>query len=158
MKKLLNFLLLSGISLGVLGMVGCDSGQTKAAKEPRWDVQVCDRCKMILSDKYFSAQLTDKKENKRYYFDDLGCALNWITENNKTLSNLEIYATDAKNGSWLNLKDADIIKGFVTPMSYGIGVLEKGSVKEKDREKLSLEQAILEVTTIKEEKQKAKMH
>ena len=46
------------LSLFISSLLLCSCGKeiTLSAEAPKWDVQTCDRCKMLVSDKKFSAQ------------------------------------------------------------------------------------------------------
>ena len=65
------------LSLFISSLLLCSCGKeiTLSAEAPKWDVQTCDRCKMLVSDKKFSAQVVNPTDGKHFFFDDLGCAL-----------------------------------------------------------------------------------
>ena len=42
-----------------------------------WDRQSCARCAMAISDRRYAAQLV-KADGKAYFFDDIGCALQFL--------------------------------------------------------------------------------
>ena len=68
------------LSLFISSLLLCSCGKeiTLSAEAPKWDVQTCDRCKMLVSDKKFSAQVVNPTDGKHFFFDDLGCALMWL--------------------------------------------------------------------------------
>lgn len=143
-----------------LALCSCSKEVNLNAQSPKWDIQTCDRCKMLLSDKKFSAQVVNPSDGKHYFFDDLGCALLWLEGNEaKAWSDKAIiYATDPANGKWLNVKENQIVSGYVTPMAYGLGVLPKGAKIECGKTALSFEQALEQVDAIKKQKAASKMH
>ena len=140
MKNCLKFILLM---VFVAGSLSCQKKVDTTAADPVWDRQICDQCKMILSNRNFATQIINLETGKRLYFDDLGCALRYLATNKQTLSSdkIVIYATDAQTGKWLDLKDSHIVQGFVTPMSSSLGVLSTDKNLPKDKKKISFEDA-----------------
>lgn len=82
MKKLVNSVLLTLI---ISVTAGCSQEPNLSAVDPKWDRDVCERCKMLLSDKNFSSEVINPTDGKHYFFDDLGCALNWLSEEKKQI-------------------------------------------------------------------------
>lgn len=102
---------------------GCSGKIDTSAVDPKWDRDVCEHCKMLVSDKHFTAQLINSATGKRYYFDDLGCLFSWLAQQKPDIAaKAVIYATDAKSGQWVDINKAVIAEPFVTPMSFGYGV------------------------------------
>ncbi|MFW2516820.1 hypothetical protein ACN5PD_10865, partial [Aliarcobacter butzleri] len=62
MKKF-SFLLLM-----VLGMlfIACESQIDKTPREVKFDREVCERCKMIISDRNYATQVVNPNNGKRY--------------------------------------------------------------------------------------------
>jgi hypothetical protein len=106
-------------------LTSCSEPQT-GAKEIKWDRVACERCRMVLSDRKFSAQIRGGKYNKVFAFDDIGCALLWLdTQTWKNEPNVEIWVNDYKTGEWINAKTAFYTKDITTPMDYGLGAMKK---------------------------------
>ncbi len=83
-----------------------------------WDRVACERCKMALSDHRYSAQVIDDK-GKSYYFDDIGCAILWLT-GQSWKNKSRIWVNDFKTTEWIEAKKANWIYGDPkTPMGYG---------------------------------------
>lgn len=117
--KLLMFVLFS------LLFVACNSQIDTKPKDIKFDREVCERCKMIISDRNYAVQVINKNDGKRYYFDDIGCSILWFQENGLTWENdAIIYVTDAKNGEWLDAKKAYWTFGAVTPMNFGFSAFK----------------------------------
>lgn len=112
----------------VLGLffTACDSQIDTTAKEVKFDREICERCKMIISDRNYAVQIINSNDGKRYYHDDIGCAVLWFKEN---AINWEkeaiIYVTDAKTGKWLDVKKAFWTFGATTPMDFGFSAYEQ---------------------------------
>ncbi len=127
---------------GAAWLAGCgekDPGHGPA--KIHWDRDTCVRCNMIISDRKYAAQIRggDAGTGKRkvYKFDDIGCALFWLKEQDipwADAADTEIWVTDYKTGDWLDARSAHYITGKTTPMLYGFGALREpvaGSVDFK---------------------------
>lgn len=91
----------------------------------KWDRVVCERCRMVLSDRHHSAQVRERTPDGRsrvYPFDDLGCALIWLEER-RTRDDpaTEIWVNDWRTGDWIDARTASYVPNQVTPMEYGLG-------------------------------------
>jgi nitrous oxide reductase accessory protein NosL len=110
--------------LGVLALlISCSSNDTGPV-EVKWDRDSCERCRMVLSDRHFAAQVRGGPKNKAYLFDDLGCAVHWLKkqpwgEDETT----QIWVTDYRNGNWLNARTAYYVGGQITPMDFDFGAV-----------------------------------
>ena len=69
-----------------------------------------------------------------------------------------IYATDPRNGTWLNIKDNELVSGYVTPMAYGIAVLPKGTKPGAGKKVLTFQEALSEIEDVSKQKAAMKMH
>jgi len=118
--------------LFALFFIGCDSKIELIPKDLKWDREVCERCKMIISERKFGVQIVNQLDGKRYYFDDIGCAVLWFDESKIPWeSNATIFVNDAKSGEWLDAKTAFWIYGEKTPMDFGYSAYkEEQSGKE----------------------------
>jgi len=117
--KTLILLLFTG-----LVMSGCGDPGTGPV-DVHWDRDICERCRMILSDQKHAAQIRylDAGERSRVrMFDDIGCAVIWLEDQPwRDASTTEIWTTDHQNGEWIDARSAYYVKGELTPMEYGIG-------------------------------------
>ena len=101
----------------VLG--GCGDASENGPAEIKWDRDVCERCRMLISDRHFAAQLRDG-EGKVHKFDDFGDLMGWVKEQNFNIFAYPTYVTDAETGEWLDAKEARYTKGHITPMGFGV--------------------------------------
>lgn len=102
------------------------SEQNTGPANIKWDRDSCERCRMMLSDRQFSAQIRvfpkDKKRSQVKPFDDIGCATLWLeTTEYKDDPKTEIWVRHYKSDAWIDAKTAWYVKGLVTPMAYGLG-------------------------------------
>ena len=118
--------LILSIALLLLLLSGCSGDPGTGPKEPRWDRDACERCRMVLSDRHFSAQIRylpeGKKRTKVLWFDDIGCAALWLEDKPwKDASKTEIWVTDHRSGEWIDARKATYVRDKITPMAYGLG-------------------------------------
>ncbi|MBT3238320.1 MAG: protein NosL [Rhodospirillaceae bacterium] len=118
------------VAIAVLVAVGIwMSGLLKPAKGPEnvhWDRDVCELCRMMVSDAGFAAEVRGGSKNKLYKFDDIGCAINWLNEQSwADAPETEIWIADDKSSRdqliWLDARAVHYTTGKITPMNYGLG-------------------------------------
>ena len=125
MNLVRSFLL--GILL-LLGLNGCNSKPTDkmALHEVHWDRDMCERCKMVTSDRHHSVQIINPQTGRAYMFDDIGCALLWFDEEHiEWRDQAKIWITDSKSGKWIDARSAFYDSESITPMAYGLAAHEK---------------------------------
>ena len=136
-----------------LSLSACSDRESLSPKDPAWDRDVCHRCQMMISERNYSAQVINPAKGEHYFFDDLGCALNWLQETKPVWKNEAlIYANDARSGKWVDVRQGIIAVQFVTPMSYGMGVFSKDTKMPADKTVLTFEQAIERAVSVKHSK------
>ncbi|WP_456393824.1 nitrous oxide reductase accessory protein NosL [Nitratifractor sp.] len=115
------FFILSALGM-LLGFVGCGQSRERGGVEAiHWDRDMCERCKMVVSERKYAAEVVNPKTNKVYKFDDLGCATLWLKEEKiPWAKEARIWVTDAKTGAWLDARKALYTDDSITPMAYGI--------------------------------------
>lgn len=127
MATIPRFLLAILMVANALHLSTCSQKEETGPGEVRWDRMVCERCRMALSDHYYSAQVrggVEEKRTKLYYFDDLGCAVIWLDKQTwKASSRTEVWVNDHLSGEWLNADSASYVKGKITPMDFGLGAI-----------------------------------
>ncbi len=102
------------------GLGGCEKKSGDGVAKMHWDRDMCERCKMAISDRKFAVQVVDPKTNKHYKFDDIGCAVLWFKEEHIPWeSTAKIWITDAKTGEWIDARRAVYATGAITPMGFG---------------------------------------
>ena len=120
------FLLMAGFS-------GCEKKQISTElQEVHWDRDMCERCKMVTSDRHHTVQVINPKTGKAYMFDDIGCALLWFDEEQIPWKDqAKVWITDVDSGKWIDARSAFYDAGNVTPMAYGFAAhMKKENIKE----------------------------
>ncbi|MFV0481168.1 MAG: hypothetical protein ACK5LP_04215 [Campylobacteraceae bacterium] len=88
--------------------------RVKFGKEP------CKRCGMPITAKNFVVQVINPSDNKRYNFDDIGCAISWFDEQKISWKDKAvIFVADVNTSEWLHANEAYFTFGANTPMHYG---------------------------------------
>ncbi len=105
----------------ILGLGGCGKKESPTGvAKMHWDRDMCERCKMAISERKFAVQVVDPESKKHYKFDDIGCALLWMEEEKIPWKDRAIiWITDAKTGKWIDAKKAKYTDDSITPMAYG---------------------------------------
>jgi nitrous oxide reductase accessory protein NosL len=117
----MNVVKLLFISLLLLGINGCEKKKiTTALHEVHWDRDMCERCKMVTSDRHHAVQVINPKDGKSYMFDDIGCALLWFDDEKiQWKDEAKIWITDVDTKEWIDARTAYYDADNITPMAYG---------------------------------------
>lgn len=110
----------------LLLLVACSGDSGTGPKEVKWDRDACERCRMVLSDRFHAAQIryfpAEKKRSVVAFFDDIGCAVLWLADKSwERDQQTEIWVADHRTGEWIDARSATYVKGNLTPMEYGLG-------------------------------------
>ena len=113
--------------------MGCEKQKiTTELHEVHWDRDMCERCKMVTSDRQYAVQVINPQNAKAYMFDDIGCALLWFNDENiRWKKQAKIWITDVDTKKWIDARKAYYDAGNMTPMAYGFAAyVDKGRIKE----------------------------
>ena len=123
MKYILVLMMLAGLA-------ACGDKIDTGPRTVHYGEEVCERCKMIISDKRFAAQyITSSGESKK--FDDIGCMIGGLKEaGERGESPLAVYIADFGTGEWLDAGKALYLENseLKSPMGYNIAAF--GSIEE----------------------------
>ncbi len=123
--KLYLFVLLSFS----LFFTGCEKKKIGGVEKIHWDRDVCQRCKMAISERKYAFEIVNPKNGKTYKFDDIGCAILWMDEEKIPWKDKAIlWITDAKTGKWIDARKAYYTNDSITPMAYGIAAYTKKDI------------------------------
>lgn len=113
-------------------LVSCGNDTEFKPMNIHYGQDICERCKMIISEEKFSSQLISNS-GEVYNFDDIGGMILYLSENNINPETVKIYVKDFNTKKWLNSDEAFYImtENIKTPMNYGIiAVSDKKSADE----------------------------
>jgi len=123
----------SFLLLLLLIAIGCDKKEIGSVEKMHWDRDMCERCKMAISDRKFGFEIIDPNTGKAYKFDDIGCGILWLDEEKIPWQDKAImWVTDAKTGEWIDAKKAYYTDDSITPMAYGFAAYSD-KTKPKDK-------------------------
>jgi copper chaperone NosL len=105
--------------------VACQTDQDRAV-DPIWGKQPCEHCKMLVSHRASAAQLVH--DGERYYFDDVGCMVQWIDEKKLASPRAWVRLGDG----WVEADRATYHDGVMTPMDHGFVAGADGDVTWND--------------------------
>jgi hypothetical protein len=88
-----------------------------------WDHEACTRCRMLISEPRFAGQVRDA-DGHVHPFDDPGCLLLWLEEND--VEPAEIWFHHLDEDRWVSGERAVFVPVESTPMAYGLGVRDSG--------------------------------
>ncbi|MCK4833715.1 MAG: nitrous oxide reductase accessory protein NosL [Gammaproteobacteria bacterium] len=140
-----------------LVLFACSGESETGPVEVKWDQNNCERCRMMLSDRNFAAQIRYFPEAKRsrvVKFDDIGCAVLWIKDqqwNNDPKT--QIWVADHSSGEWIDARKATYIRKNNSPMGYDLG-----AQAEADPDGLNFDQAILRIEEVEKKFNSHGMH
>ncbi|HHO65927.1 MAG TPA: hypothetical protein ENJ71_05360 [Epsilonproteobacteria bacterium] len=136
----------------VVGFGGCEKKQISTElQEVHWDRDMCERCKMVTSDRHHTVQVINPKTGKAHMFDDIGCALLWFKEENIAWEDqAKVWITDNETGKWIDARTAYYDAGNVTPMAYGFAAHEHKKSIQEGKEVISYDDLTKRVAAIEE--------
>ncbi|RMG34392.1 MAG: hypothetical protein D6720_09245 [Gammaproteobacteria bacterium] len=107
------------------GLSGCSDGPQTGPVPVHFDRDTCTRCRMVLSDPRFVAEVRWFPAGKRSRiakFDDIGCAVLWLAEQPfRDDPRVEIWVADYRTHGWIDARKAYYVKLNNSPMEYGLG-------------------------------------
>ena len=124
------------LAMGLMAVTllgGCWGEPETGPVKIKYDREICQYCKMIISDPHFAAEIRLAKGAHVFKFDDIGGAVLWLEgQKAKQTAQTEIWVRDMKTGTkWLDAQKAYFLSGAHSPMDYGFGALAektKGAV------------------------------
>ena len=141
--------------LVAVSFFGCNKKSSNGIEAIHWDRDMCQRCKMVVSERRYAAEIIDPDSGKAYKFDDIGCAVLWLKEEHIPWSNrAKIWVTDAKSGKWIDARSAKYTDDSITPMAYGIAAFDDETFP-KGHKALNFDEAIKKIEVIEEKNSEA---
>jgi len=116
------------IVLSMLVLSACSENGTGPV-EVKWDRDACERCRMVLSDRYHAAQIRGGPAGSKarvYKFDDIGGAIVWLQDKTwQDDAGTELWVNDHRDGRWIDGYKASYVSGQRTPMDFAIGAQDE---------------------------------
>lgn len=109
----------------LLGACGDDGNWAEGMTPIKWDRDVCQRCKMIISEPRFAVEIKGGPKKTVFKFDDIGCAATWWLEKQAEYPWMTDVSTGfwvgdyrGKGKKWLNALTAHYQAGRTSPSGY----------------------------------------
>lgn len=142
MKRFKYLLLILFISF----IAGCDKRVDTHLKEVHWDRDMCELCKMVVSERKYAVQVVNPDNGKSYMFDDIGCTILWFKEEQISWENkAKIYIADTNTGEFIDARKAYYDTMSRTPMDYGFGAYKESESIDKNSIIINFEELRLKV-------------
>lgn len=118
------------LAVSALLLSACSENGTGPV-EVKWDRDACERCRMVLSDRYHAAQIRGGPAGEKarvYKFDDVGGAIVWLQEKTwRDDAGTELWVNDHRDGRWIDGHKATYVSGQRTPMDFAIGAQDEAA-------------------------------
>jgi len=91
----------------LLGFTACEKKSPTEMRSVHWDRDMCERCKMVVSDRHHAVQVINTANGRSYMYDDIGCVVLWFDDEKiDWASKSKIWITDIKTGKWIDARTA----------------------------------------------------
>ncbi len=109
------------LSIILLILASCDNDKVLKPVDIHYGQDICERCKMIISEERFSSQMI-LKNGEVYNFDDIGGMITYVSENKINPETIKIYVKDFNTNKWLTSDEAVFIslENINSPMNFGL--------------------------------------
>lgn len=105
---------------------GCTVDPGTGPVEVTWDRDTCERCRMVISEREYAAEVRGGPRREIYKFDDIGDAILWLgSQSWGDDPTTEIWVAAHDDGHWINAYEAWFSRGHRTPMDFGLGASEE---------------------------------
>ena len=113
MKLILSFILLI--------LAACDNEKVLKPVDIHYGQDICERCKMIISEERFSSQIV-LSNGEVYNFDDIGGMMVYVLENKIDPEKEKMFVKDFITNKWIPSGEAVFIsvEKINTPMGFGL--------------------------------------
>ena len=142
-KSIIKILAITALTLF---LSSCEKKISHEHDKMHWDRDMCERCKMVVSERNHAAQVINPQTGQSHKFDDIGCIVLWFKEENITWKDTaKIWITDVKTSKWINARTAYYDNLHITPMAYGFSANEKKESIKEGSEVISFDEMVKRV-------------
>ena len=137
----------------LLSFSACEREVSNDLKTVHWDRDMCERCKMVVSDRTHAVQVIDPQSGRSHMFDDIGCTVLWFDDEKIAwASSAKIWITDVITGKWIDAREALYDTNNITPMAYGFAAHENNSTIKAGEEIVDFTEATRRIFEIEKKK------
>ena len=125
----------------LLGFTACEKRDPTEMHGVHWDRDMCERCKMVVSDRQHATQVINPATGRSTMYDDIGCAVLWFDEEKiEWAPKAKIWVTDVRTGKWIDARTALYDTNNITSMAFGFGAHENNSSVKSGEEIIDFEE------------------
>ncbi len=140
----------------LLSFSACEREISTELKKVHWDRDMCDRCKMVVSDRTHTVQVINIQTGRSYMFDDIGCTVLWFDDEKiEWAPSAKIWITDVVMGRWIDARTAKYDTNNITPMAYGFAAHENNSTIKAGEEIIDFSEVTRRIFEIEEKKNRS---
>lgn len=118
---MIRILLIGFLSSLFILFAGCDSSQNTSKKELSSSSHICSQCNMPIAKTHKEYTAVLSTEHSHEYFDDPGCMILWVKENNTDINEVDLKVYTNDTSKYIDAKNAFYAFDELTPMNYGFG-------------------------------------
>jgi nitrous oxide reductase accessory protein NosL len=127
-------------------LIGCEQRDNTKLHKVHWDRDMCELCKMVVSQRHYAVQVVNLTNGRSYMFDDIGCTIVWFKEEKISWEKeAKIYIADTKTGKFIDARKAYYDLGKQTPMDYGFSAYLKKDDIENQKYILNFDEVRLKI-------------
>jgi hypothetical protein len=142
----------------LLGFTACEKKNPTELHGVHWDRDMCERCKMVVSDRQHAVQVINPVTGRSTMFDDIGCAVLWFEEEKiEWAPEAKIWVIDIATGKWIDARTALYDTNNITSMAYGFAAHENNSTIKAEEEMIDFTEVSKRIFEI-EADQNRKVH
>jgi nitrous oxide reductase accessory protein NosL len=120
---------------------GCEKKDPSELNKVHWDRDMCERCKMVVSERHHAVQVINLENGRSYMFDDIGCVVLWFDDEKIDWApKAKIWITDVTTGKWIDARKAFYDTSNITPMAYGLAAHKSKESIKKGEEIVNFEE------------------
>ena len=125
----------------LFGFTACEKKNPTEMHGVHWDRDMCERCKMVVSDRQHATQVINPATGRSTMYDDIGCAVLWFGEEKiEWADKAKIWVTDITTGKWIDARTALYDTNNITSMAFGFGAHENNSSVQSGEEIIDFEE------------------
>ena len=125
----------------LLGFSACEKKNPTELHGVHWDRDMCERCKMVVSDRQHATQVINPATGRSTMYDDIGCAVLWFEEEKVDWApEAKIWVIDITTGKWIDARTALYDTNNITSMAFGFAAHENNSSVKSGEEIIDFEE------------------
>ncbi|HET7712622.1 MAG TPA: nitrous oxide reductase accessory protein NosL [Thermoanaerobaculia bacterium] len=107
------------VTVWLVLLLGCSS-ELPGPAQIAWGSESCASCRMVISDKRFSAQIVSPSHDP-IFFDEIDCLAKWVAAHPLS-DDSRVFVSDYSDSGWIPAREASWFRcrNVATPMNSGL--------------------------------------